>query len=244
MSFPLLEKLLLFFSSPVDAMLTSHQINTSTNPLGTTVMECNQPGMVALAYDDGPGPYTEELLGILKDNRVNATFFVNGNNVNGPITNPNNAQILQKAYASGHHVGSHTWSHKDLSLLSRDQRMDEMFRLDSALEDIIGYTPRYMRPPFFSCTEDCQRDMAGWGYHIVTANLDTKDYEEDYAQSRNTFSSALNSSSPKNSSFIVLVHDTHEGTVEAFTKYMIDEARGYGYKLVTLGECLGDSSVH
>lgn len=141
-------------------------------PVGQTathdpITTCIEPGMVALTYDDGPGPYTEQLLDILEANRVTATFFVNGNNNNGPITDPKGAKAIKEVYALGHHIGSHTWSHADLAELGTKGRRLEMDRLQDALSDIIGFEPIYMRPPYFSCPSACLRDMADFGYHVV-----------------------------------------------------------------------------
>jgi hypothetical protein len=66
----------------------------------------------------------------------------------------------------------------------------------------------------------------------------------DYEAARNTYSNALGSADPKTSSFIVLVHDIHESTVNPFTQYMIDVAVRYGYKFMTVGECLGDPEIN
>jgi hypothetical protein len=71
-------------------------------------------------------------------------------------------------------------------------------------------------------------------------NVDTKDYLKDYDFAREVYSSALSSTKTKEGGFIVLAHDIHPDTVRTLTQYMIDTAKDLGYKLVTLGECLGD----
>jgi hypothetical protein len=140
---------------------------TKTSPYNTMITTCASPGMVALTYDDGPGHYTDELLSILSKNGVKATFFVNGDNNNGPITKGILPSILRKVYARGHHIGSHTWSHANLTGLTREQRWQEMDQLQDALSNIIGITPTYMRPPYFECPSDCLRDMSDFGFHVV-----------------------------------------------------------------------------
>ncbi|KAI0158401.1 hypothetical protein BJ166DRAFT_614074 [Pestalotiopsis sp. NC0098] len=217
---------------------------TSNSKPGTVITTCNKPGVVALAYDDGPGPYTDQLMDILKQNSVQATFFVNGNNNLGPITEGALPLVLNKILEQGHQIGSHTWSHANLSSLDREERWEEMEALQEALANITGFSPRYMRPPYFACQEDCVQDMNDFGFHVVTANLDTKDFQGDYDYARETFSNALSSGSPSTSSFIVLVHDTHVKTVSPFTQYMIDVANRYEYKFVTVGECLGDPEIN
>lgn len=132
------------------------------------VVTCNKPGLVALTYDDGPGQYTDQLLDILDYNHVKATFFVNGNNNNGPITEGSLPGVLLKTYVAGHHIGSHTWSHADLETLTRDERWQQMEQLQETLADILGVSPTYMRPPYFSCQTDCLQDMADFGFQVVS----------------------------------------------------------------------------
>jgi hypothetical protein len=49
-------------------------------PYGLNINSCEQPGLVALTFDDGPSPYTEKLLDMLKDASMRATFFLTGRN--------------------------------------------------------------------------------------------------------------------------------------------------------------------
>ena len=73
---------------------------------GVVITQCASPGMLALAYDDGPYQYTSELVDILDAAGAKATFFFTGT-LYGCIYNQ--ASAVQKAYNSGHQVASHTW---------------------------------------------------------------------------------------------------------------------------------------
>jgi hypothetical protein len=90
----------------------------------------------------------------------------------------------------------------------------------------------------------CEADMADLGYHVISTNLDTKDYENDspdlIQNSMNTFNSYVSSNSPSSSSFIVLNHDIHYETVFALAEYELQRVQATGYRPVTVGECLGD----
>ena len=66
---------------------------------------------VALTFDDGPSPYTDRLLQILKDNDAEATFFLIGNKV---AANPAGAKRIADA---GMEVGSHTWEHPNMTTI-------------------------------------------------------------------------------------------------------------------------------
>ncbi|OLN85458.1 Chitin deacetylase-like protein 5 [Colletotrichum chlorophyti] len=213
-------------------------------PVGQVIEQCVAPGLVALTFDDGPFTFTSQLLDILAQNDVKATFFVNGNNFANIETAPN-PDVIRRMRDEGHLVGSHTYAHPDLETLSSDDRKAQMTLLEDATRRIAGFAPRYMRAPFLSCNEGCLADLASLDYHVIGTNLDTKDFENNTPDtthiSAETFSNALNAN-PVEASFIVLNHDVHEQTVVSLVQKEIDTARARGYRLVTVGECLGDNN--
>lgn len=73
---------------------------------GVVITKCTQPGVLALAYDDGPYQYTSTLVDILDKAGAKGTFFWTGT-LYGCIYNQKAA--IQKTYASGHQIASHTW---------------------------------------------------------------------------------------------------------------------------------------
>ncbi|TDZ18932.1 Chitin deacetylase [Colletotrichum orbiculare MAFF 240422] len=212
-------------------------------PVGTPIFQCTQPGLVALTYDDGPFTFTPQLLDVLKQNDVKATFFVNGNNW-ANIEAGTNPDTIRRMRAEGHLVGSHTYAHPDLNTLSSADRISQMQQLEEATRRIDGFAPKYMRAPYLSCDAGCQGDLAGLGYHIIDTNLDTKDYENNKPEtthlSAEKFNNELSADVGANS-YIVLSHDVHEQTVVSLTQKLIDTLKGKGYRAVTVGECLGDA---
>lgn len=80
-------------------------VKRAVNP-GVVIQKCTNPGMLALAYDDGPYTYTSQLVDILDKGGAKGTFFWTGT-LYGCIYNQANA--VQKAFASGHQVASHSW---------------------------------------------------------------------------------------------------------------------------------------
>lgn len=204
--------------------------------------------MVALTFDDGPLDYTNDLLDLLAQKNVKATFFVAGNNRGkGHIDDSSNpwAAVMRRMYSAGHHIASHTWTHRNLNEVNSTIRTSEMIYNEMALRNLFGWIPTYMRAPYLECNagSGCLSEMSRLGYHIIDQNIDTKDYENDSPQliqtSKNRYSSGLSTNSASNQ-YIVLAHDVHEQTVHNLTSYMIDTARSRGYKLATVGECLGD----
>jgi hypothetical protein len=120
-------------------------------PYGINIRKCTIAGKVALTFDDGPYIYTSDLLDLLKAKGVKATFFIVGNNGGkGQINDPKTGYpaLIQRTYNEGHQIGSHTWSHQDLSTLTRQQRYDQVIKNEIAINDILGFFPTYLRPPY------------------------------------------------------------------------------------------------
>ncbi|KAF9919502.1 hypothetical protein FBU30_010936 [Linnemannia zychae] len=197
------------------------------------ITSCRIPGTIAMTFDDGPFEYTNQLLDILKENNVKATFFVNGDNI-GYIYQYD--WVVKRTYNEGHQIGSHTWGHANLATLTLNQIRDQMNELDTALKSIIGVRPVYMRPPYGALNDVALDYLNRNGYKIVTWNVDTNDWAHpgDIRTSLSAYTSA------GRSGFIALEHDTHESTVNILVPQIIQYAKHRGWKLVTVGECLGD----
>ena len=98
--------------------------------------------LVAMTFDDGPNEkYTPELLDILLNKNVKATFFLIGKNV---VEEP---EIARRIYSEGHEIGNHSYSHPVLPLVSRKEVHKQVESTTSIIEDVIGSKPTYFRPP-------------------------------------------------------------------------------------------------
>lgn len=213
------------------------------------IYNCTKPGYVALTYDDGPYQYTSQLLDILKQNNIPATFFITGNNLGKhPIdwANTGYPQIIQRMINEGHQIGSHTWSHQDLNTLSTQERHDQMIKNEMAFNNILGFFPTYMRPPFVSCQRNsgCLADIGALGYHLIDFNVRTYDFENldpsEYPLTQDNVTTAMAGGNSATSDYIVFAHDILPITVHNLTQWMIDTIRAQGYKFTTVGDCLGD----
>ncbi|KAF8811737.1 glycoside hydrolase/deacetylase, partial [Phlegmacium glaucopus] len=113
------------------------------------ISSCTTPNTVALTFDDGPWIYLQDISDALTAAGAVGTFFFNGNNYACIYDTDSAARVLY-AVQHGHQVGSHTWSHTDLTTLSSDQIHSEMWRVEQALQKIAGVYPAFMRPPYGS----------------------------------------------------------------------------------------------
>lgn len=95
-----------------------------------------------LTFDDGPSGITADLLNILQQNSVHATFFVVGKNaVNYP-------DVIKLAYSQGNAIGVHSWTHDYKYIYSSEENFFEDFnKLKDYLTDLLGATPTVCRYP-------------------------------------------------------------------------------------------------
>lgn len=100
-------------------------------------------GKVALTFDDGPSsPYTEQILDLLRERGVTATFFLCGKNVE------RYPEIARRIVAEGHTIGNHTYSHPFPYFRRRSFIAAEIDRAQDVIERVTGHRPKIFRPPF------------------------------------------------------------------------------------------------
>lgn len=182
--------------------------------------------MLAITFDDGPGKYTGELLDILKKHNVHVTFFVLGNMIN------KRESVMKRAVNDGHEIGIHTWDHTKLTTLSKEKIRWEVTSVRDLLEEIAGYTPRLMRPPYGSANDDVKAVAKEEGFIVVRWNIDTEDWKTRNADA--TYEAIMGSAKD---GAIILCHDIHKETIEAMDR-TIDALLREGYQLVTVSELL------
>ncbi|MGB8707461.1 MAG: polysaccharide deacetylase family protein [Dehalococcoidia bacterium] len=133
--------------------------------------------VVALTFDDGPNePYTSEVLDILDEYNVKATFFVVGENVE---LYPETAKRI---VAEGHILGNHSYSHNANHALTEYGAKD-LVVAEKAIYDTVGVKPHLYRPPHGKKTPwelDAVREqgMIEVTWSVSTGELNTHSYEK------------------------------------------------------------------
>ena len=97
---------------------------------------------LALTFDDGPGESTPDILAILAEHHVPATFFQCGANVDRL------PQIAREVAARGHEIGNHSYSHPYLFLRSPGIIENELRRAQETIERHSGFRPAWFRAPY------------------------------------------------------------------------------------------------
>lgn len=198
---------------------------------GVVIQKCSKPGVLALAYDDGPYQYTSQLVDILNNGGAKATFFMTGT-LYGCIYSQKTA--VKKAFDSGHQIASHTWTHpSNFGSLSSSQLTTEMQKLEQAMVNIIGKKPAYMRPPYLATGGSVLSTMGSLGYKVITDDVDSGDWNNQTpAQSEAKFTAA----GASGNGHIPLMHETYATTVQNLTPWLINWAKQNNLKLVTVGK--------
>lgn len=117
---------------------------------------------VALTFDDGPnGAYTADVLDVLAEEDVRATFFVVGR---AAVEQP---ALLERMHRAGHAIGNHTWSHAHLNVRTRAAIASELERTDDVIFAVTRQRSRLVRPPFGARSGFVLRVLRELGYTCV-----------------------------------------------------------------------------
>jgi peptidoglycan-N-acetylglucosamine deacetylase len=128
-------------------------------------------GYVAFTFDDGPGPYTAQLVALLKQYGVRATFFDIGRKASGK-------PALVRLQASVGAIGDHSFTHPNLIKLPRAQIIAQLARTQKAIKRITKRKVIVFRPPFGDNDPGILRIARGLGMLEVLWNQDSGDASE------------------------------------------------------------------
>ncbi len=194
----------------------------------------NDSKKIALTFDDGPSEVTcSQVLDVLKEKQVKATFFLLGQNVT------KYPAVVTRIVNEGHLIGSHSWSHPQLNKASLQRMEQEVVYTEEAIYELTGLKPNFFRPPYGELNRDNLEFLKQGGYKIINWSSDSKDwkYPKDLSQVRyNTLKDA-------NGGAIILFH-TPSGkeqsqVIAKLLPEIIDTLRAKGYQFVTVDDLLG-----
>ncbi|POG48085.1 deacetylase [Streptomyces sp. ZL-24] len=189
--------------------------------------DCRKAKCIALTFDAGPGKDTPELLDILKEKKVSATFFLLGRN--HVLKHPDTVRRIQD---EGHEVANHTWTHKILTDEKPEEIRAELEKTREAIEKITGKRPRLMRPPQGRTDDQVSGISKELGLSQVLWSATAKDYSTN--DSALITKRILDQASRDG---IILLHDIYKGTVPAVPG-IIDALQKDGYTFVTVPELM------
>ena len=134
----------------------------------------NEKKYIYLTFDEGyEAGYTSDILNILKENDVDATFFITGHYLN---TQEN---LVKQMLEEGHLVGNHTINHHSMPELSDEEIEKEVMGLHQSLYEKFAYEMLFLRPPKGEFSERTLKITNKLGYKTVMWSFAYADWDEN-----------------------------------------------------------------
>lgn len=182
---------------------------------------------VAITFDDGPDPRTLiQMLDILDEYNVSATFFLLGRRVNGA------EHLVKEIYDRGHQIANHSYSHPKFSILSWSESVREIEHTEEALGKYMSH--KYFRPPYGDYKRETLQIAHSLGYRVIYWNVDTRDWA---ASNPKQIVDAVKKNTKPGS--IILFHEGKNLTIQALPE-ILEWLTQEGYQFVTVAELLGE----
>lgn len=128
--------------------------------------------VVALTFDDGPSPYTPQILAILQRFHVHATFFEMGEHV---LQYPATTRAVVR---DGDVIGNHTYTHPNLELEPAASVYSQIHMTQHAIRSVTGVRPHWFRPPYGSVNVGIMRIASELGLRTALWSVDPTDWAE------------------------------------------------------------------
>ncbi len=200
---------------------------------GKTVYKTEVPNndkVIALTFDDGPWKDTSvQMLDILKQNNIKATFFWVGTSLE------ENPEIGKRVVDEGHAIGNHTWHHwyKQMDAVTAKSEID---RTADLIYKTTGVKTTLFRPPGGYLNNGLAAYAKSQNYAVVMWSQTSAD-TDPRAKYQVFVKNVLRDAEPGG---IVLMHDgggDRRRTVEALPQ-IISGLQAKGYRFVTVPELL------
>lgn len=184
---------------------------------------------VAITFDEGPSSYTSQIVDILKEKGVKATFFLSGDAVEA------NAAAAKTLADAGMELGSNSYSDTDLSKMSGDELRQQIQRGFDAIKSATGEDVHLLRAPYATFSLENWAETMDMLSAVVSWNVDSGDW---LLPGANQIVEDV-CGSVRSGNIILLTDNaaTGEQTVEALPA-LIDRLQDEGYTLVTLSDLI------
>jgi len=183
----------------------------------------NKP-MVALTFDDGPSPYTDEVMSVFEKYHATASFFMLGQNIQSyPDT-------VKHMVEYGFEICNHSLDHQSIASDDKAFIANEIYDTQDILYKMTGHEPTRIRPPYGEYNDLTYEVANGNGVHITLWNVDTEDWSN-----RDKNITLERAKAGAYDGAIILFHDLYPTSLEA-VKELIPYLQAEGYQLVTVSD--------
>jgi peptidoglycan-N-acetylmuramic acid deacetylase len=180
---------------------------------------------VYLTFDNGyEQGYTDEILDVLKKEKVPATFFVTGHYVNSA------SELIKRMVDEGHTIGNHSYHHPDFTILTKDVMKRELETLEEAVFKVSNQSDiKYVRPPKGMFNQQTLEWAYDLGYIHVFWSLAIIDWNTDAQKGwQYAYDEVMEQIHP---GAIILLHAVSEDNAKALEKIIQDlKKEGYTFK--------------
>lgn len=180
----------------------------------------------AISFDDGPSATTPELVKLLKEEGIPATWFDLGNNSSSDIPG-------LKLHAEYGPIGNHSWDHAAFTTLSPADMKTQMNDTQDVFKQNTGQNNKFMRPPYGARDAQTQKLTYKLGYAEMLWSADSQD-----GLGKPWQTIAQNAVDGLGPGANILFHDGPAATVTALRRKIIPAIRKSGLTMVTLPELL------
>ena len=180
---------------------------------------------VVLTFDDGPWPgHTPAVLKALADQCTKALFFPIGKHAGW------HPEIMKQVGAAGHSVGSHTWSHRDLSKLSQQDGIAEIEKGVAGVSIALGNTPTapFFRFPALRHPPELLKYVGERNIGVFSTDMDSFDFK---MRKPDQVIASVMKKLEKHGKGIILMHDFQQATAHAAPE-LLKKLKDGGYKVV------------
>ena len=185
--------------------------------------------VIALTFDDGPYPkVTGHILDVLEKNGVCATFFVLGSRIEG------HEDMLTRMDELGCEIGNHSFSHADLTRLSKADCQRELSDTDAEIRRVTGHEASVVRPPYGYYNKTV---MSAAERPLILWTVDTNDWR---GKAPGEIADYVIQQAKEGS--VILMHDQQTQTADAM-EMIIPTLIEEGFRFVTVSELIDRKSV-
>lgn len=199
-------------------------------PSSVAAPDASRLNALCISFDDGPSPeLNQKLRDALTHAHAASTLFMIGQSVAAA------KGLCTKSALEGLEIGSHSWSHPQLSKLSGQKLADEVSKPTDVIAECTGRPPFVMRPPYGARNDETDAAVGALGQSSQIWDIDTLDWKTHSVPQN------IESARTGRRGSIILMHEIHAASVDSVPA-ILDNFAADGYTLLTASE-LGQNQM-